>query len=212
MDNCLKYRLGTLECSAMPRPKGPDRVQFILRVPRDVHSQLEQKAKTRGVSMNAELVRRLEISLANDRRAELFETGLPAAIGDVVAVTMHETGKFAGLHSTMTVEGSLAWYDDPYAYDQAARAATAIIDWLRPHGAIKTQRSYSKDQQAVMIKTGRMIARSVALGIAVPKSVNKHSSRAAIREIERNNALRSDLGHLAERLGSAVVPDKGDEK
>jgi len=196
----------------MPRPKGPDRVQFILRVPKDVHSQLEQKAKARGVSMNAELALRLEASLANDRRAELFETGLPATIGEVVAVTMHETGKFAGLHSTMTVEGSLKWYDDPYAYDQAARAAAAIIDWLRPYGAIKTQRSYSKDQQTVMSKTWRMISESVALGIYLPKSINKHTSRAAVQEIERSNVLRSELGHLAERLGNAVVPDKGNEK
>jgi hypothetical protein len=196
----------------MPRPKGPERVQFILRVPKDVHSQLEQKAKTRGVSTNAELVRRLEVSLANDRRAELLGTGLPAAIGNVVAVTMNEAGKFAGLHSTMTVEGSLQWYDDPFAYDHAARAATAIIDWLRPHGTIKTQRSYSKDQQAVMSKTWRVIAKSVALGIRVPKSVNKSSSPAAIREIERNNVLRSELGHLEERLAEAAASDRGDEK
>lgn len=196
----------------MPRPKGPERVQFILRTPKDIQSQLEQKAKTRGVSMNAEIVRRLELSLANDRRAELFEAALPTAIGNVVAATMHEVGKLAGLHSTMTVEGSLQWYDDPYAYDQAARAGAAIIDWLRPHGTIKTQRPYSKDQQAVMSKTWRTMAQTVALGIAVPKSINKHSSRAAIQEIERSNVLRSELGHLAERLKESVVPDKGDEK
>ena len=112
----------------------------------------------------------------------------------------------------MTVEGSLQWYDDPYAYDHAARAAAEIINWLRPHGTIKTQRTYSKDQQAVMSKTWRMTAQSVALGIHHPKSINKHSSRAAILEIERSNALRSELGHLSERLGNAVVPDKGDEK
>jgi hypothetical protein len=197
----------------MPRPKGPERVQCILRVPKDIRSQLEQAAKTRGVSINAEVVRRLEASLSNDRRAELFEVGLPTAIGNVVAFTMNEAGKFAGLHSTMTVEGSLQWYDDPYAYDHAACAATAIINWLRPDGnPKKTQRTYSKDQQAVMSKTWRMTAQSVALGIHHPKSINKHSSRAAILEIERSNVLRSELGHLAERLSEAVMPDKGDKK
>ena len=101
--------------------------------------------------MNAELVRRLEVSLANDRRAELFEAGLPTAIGNVVAATMHEAGKFAGLHSTMTVEGSLQWYDDPYAYDQAAcrsgdhRLATAARDYQNPTPLL--QGSAGRDEQ-----------------------------------------------------------------
>ena len=80
---------------------------------------------------------------------------------------MNEAGKWAGMQSTMSVAGSVRWFDDPYSYDQAAQAGIAVIaviENLRIAGPIRPQQPYSKEVLAVMGRIGRTAAETVLHG------------------------------------------------
>lgn len=117
-------------------------IQINLRVPPDLREQLQRAAEARGVSVTREI---------NDRLAASFghEAAIDAAIGNrtllgllrLVGVAMQGAGKFAAFASAVASHDKRQeWIDNPYAYDQATRAALTILDALRPPGEIEVPR------------------------------------------------------------------------
>lgn len=122
----------------MARRKKSATVDLKVRMKEPLRASLATAAKRRGVSMNAEAVDRLEQSFHH--QALLIEV-LEAAFGKPLAATLLTLGRamdHAGRHSafshTRTLESASGWFDNPVSYNQAAEAATTVLERLRPAG------------------------------------------------------------------------------
>ncbi len=181
----------------MARPK-TDNIDIKLRAPADLLPQLQQAAARRGVSVNAEVVARLKQSLEADQRGDdvLFTNPILRGIARSVATAMNETGRMAAFHVTGTVEGSLAWYDEAYAYSQAREAADAVLGALAPKGK-PLQPKAPRSVAAAFENLGRGFASGMLEEIRTGKPLTSRTG-------ERAASLRSDLGHLADRISDSV--------
>ena len=112
--------------------------QVKVRLTDNLRAVVQAAAASRGVSMNSEIVERLQRSLERETGSgDVFDNPLTAAIAKLIAAAMHETGRAAGFAATSSLEGSVDWFANPYAYDQAVRAANRVLEMLRPEGEIK---------------------------------------------------------------------------
>lgn len=180
----------------MARPK-TDNIDIKLRAPADLLPQLQQAAARRGVSVNAEVVTRLKQSLEADQRADdVLTNPVLRGIARSVATAMNETGRMAAFHMTGTVEGSLAWYDEPYAYSQAREAADAVLSAFAPKGK-PVQPKVPRSVAAAFENLGRGFASGMLEEIRTGKPLTSRTG-------ERAASLRSDLGHLADRISDSV--------
>lgn len=115
-------------------------VQIKVRVSAGVRDMIEASAKSHGVSANAEINGRLRRSFERDREIGNFlESREAIGIAKLLAAITSEVGKIAGFQSNL-IAGASKWYDDPYAFDTAARAAQQALDLLRPEGNVQPPR------------------------------------------------------------------------
>ena len=118
----------------MAKTKKQGAGQYPLRLPDGLRSRIEKSAKDRNVSINAEILGRLERSfefedrLGGPKVAELVET-----IGTVMRSTGEHTAFFVDSSKTHD-QGE--WLAVPYAFDQARKAANTILEHHRPIGPI----------------------------------------------------------------------------
>jgi hypothetical protein len=174
----------------MPRKRREaDTVQISVRTKEPLRLQLEAAAKTRGVSMNTEIVDRLQRSFENDRRLEeIFGSREVYGVMRIIAAAIHETGLSAGFYSTSSIEGAKGWLRNPWAYDQAVQAATRVLEVLRPAGDVMPP-----EEQEHMRNLGRGFANGILNEIA------RGEARVPTNSA-RTDELRRELGPLAERL------------
>ena len=117
----------------MAKKGKPARAQVPLRIPQALHARLERVAKRNGISMNAEIAYRLvgsfeaEEKLGGPRVVEMIET---------IATVMKSTGAHAGFTESGKLTNQGEWLDLPYAFDQATKAASTILEHYRPPGEI----------------------------------------------------------------------------
>ena len=114
-------------------------IQFKVRMKEALRARLEEEAGRRGISIAQEIVDRLTRSFdMSERLEDVFGSREVYALMRAVGSAMDMTGK-AGAHG---VAGKLdwdpknpgAWLSDPYAYDQAVKAAAKILEAMRPEG------------------------------------------------------------------------------
>ena len=117
----------------MSRRKQSATVDLKLRVKEPLRAAIERAARHRGISMNAEMVRRLEQTTQRDERL-----GGPrvASILETVATAMRTTGEHGAFVATSKRHHEGAWLDHPYAFDQAVKASQAVLEAFRPDGKI----------------------------------------------------------------------------
>jgi predicted component of type VI protein secretion system len=107
----------------------------------ELRDRLEAAARGDARSISEEIERRLERSflehhLMFDALELAYGTGL-AGILLLVADAMRLAGASASSALTARPMGIEQWCDNPYAFDQAAQAASAIIEAFRPDGEPK---------------------------------------------------------------------------
>ncbi len=112
------------------RGKSP-RAQVPLRIPEALRARIEKAAKETGQSMNAEIIDRLEKSFGSEDRL-----GGPRLVEllEAMASAMKITGQTAALAESDKVMNQGQWLRLPYAFDQAAQAAAAVLEQHRPPG------------------------------------------------------------------------------
>ncbi len=114
------------------RGKSP-RAQVPLRIPEALRARIERAANQAGMSMNAEILGRLERSFeAEDRR------GGPRVVEliEIIGTMMKRTGEHAGFLETRKRANLGEWLDLPYAYHQATKAANTILKHYKPKGKV----------------------------------------------------------------------------
>lgn len=172
----------------MARPK-TDNVDIKLRAPTALRTKLEEAARLRGVSVNAEIVDRLKHSTDRDGKVDLLDNSVLRGIARTVVAAMNESGTFAAFAST-GIEGSRAWWDDPFAYSQAVRVADLVLQALAPEGEIKSPRMVQAD---LVSYVGEQFTRTMLAEI-------RSGEPASSGTIERTRTLREELGHIADRI------------
>jgi hypothetical protein len=130
------------------RSEGPgDYVGF--RAPRELKERLETTAATSGRSLSTEAQIRLEKSFEKqDLLSDSLELAYGARLAGIVLLVgnlMKQTGLLGGFASIGSAEARDKWLDDPYAYDQALKAALIILEAFRPPGDPNLLQKNGKD-------------------------------------------------------------------
>jgi hypothetical protein len=177
----------------MPRKrKEADTVQISVRAKEPLRRQLEEAAKERGVSMNVEIIDRLQRSFENERRIEeIFGSREVYGLMHIVAAAIHETGRAAGFYATHSLEGAAGWLRHPFAYDEAVKAAMKVFEVFRPKG------SPSPPAHLVHQNLGRGFANGILNEIA------RGEARVTPDNVARTEELRRELGYLTENLSAS---------
>ena len=103
--------------------------QYPLRLPDDLRSRVEKAAKDRNISINAEILKRLERSfetedrLGGPRLARLLES---------IGVAMNAAGENAPEYDNPDVLGNGRWVRRREAYQHAVKVAVAILEANTP--------------------------------------------------------------------------------
>ena len=104
--------------------------QYPLRLPDDLRLRIEKAAKGRDISLNAAILERLSRSFElEDRLGGPQVVKIIEVVGGAMRSTGHSAAVFAGVE-----KGS--WLAHPYSFDQAVRAAAAVLEHHRPPGEI----------------------------------------------------------------------------
>jgi len=151
------------------RRKDSATVDIKIRMKEPLRRKIEKSADHRGVSMNAEMVDRLEHSFvaddyleqANDRTYGRWLAGALMLIGRV----MKDAGTLAGFSAERNLAGVNDWMSSPYAFDQAVRAALLALEGLRPDGDPRPPKG--GDDAAVL---GERLAQAALLAVGNPES------------------------------------------
>jgi hypothetical protein len=100
-------------------------VDIKIRMREPLRGLIERAAKGNSVSMNAEMVARLEKTFADDRQIDAVYGGAPAlAIAKLIGVIIELMSGPGGR--------SDHWLHDVAAFDQTVRAVNAVLEQFRP--------------------------------------------------------------------------------
>ena len=122
-------------------------VDIKLRLKEPLRARVEAAAAERGVSMNAEMVDRLDRSFDQPEMkigllAEVMTLAYGPKLGRIVealAKAMATVGRHADFVVTsrhQSGERREAWLDTPYTFDQARKAAELVLEAVKPEGEI----------------------------------------------------------------------------
>ena len=168
-------------------------VAIMLRVREDLRLTLEQAAKNRRVSLNQEIVDRLEY--VRDR-VGLLPQVLELAYGPhlagilmLLAVGMEEAGKLR-MDTARDVAKMDTWTEHPTAYDSACLAAVALLLALRPTQTNMRRRKADNDLQNVR---------------RVLTDLVRDRGRSDALMVGRYRGIRSMLGRIAKRMTEPMV-------
>jgi hypothetical protein len=118
-----------------------ERVSLGLKVTSDIKRRIDEAARESGRTQSQEAEARLERSFDHQELLpQVLELSYGRQLAGVLLMLGHAmktTGESAGLSAasdspSLTLEGARKWFDIPYAYDQAVRAADSIFEALRP--------------------------------------------------------------------------------
>ena len=113
------------------KPTPGARASLGLRVTAETKQRLDDAAEQSGRSQSQEAELRLEQTFAAEDRL-----GGPSMVGlmETIASVMKSTGENAGFLATGKIMNQGEWMGVPFAFEQAKRAAVAILEYHRPAG------------------------------------------------------------------------------
>jgi hypothetical protein len=159
-----------------------------LRVTLETKRRLDDAAVASGRSQSQEAELRLEHSF--DREDLLIDI-LKLAYGEqlaglvlLIAGAMHDAGVGEAFAKTSTPEEAWNWLEAQYPYDQAQKAATAILAALRPEGASWRPGELKADRGEALAD---VFLREIATGLT--RFDNRKDRVAQIRELLGRDAV-----------------------
>jgi len=177
-----------------------------------LREKVEAAAKKNSVSMNSEMVSRLEKSFERQETAnrllnEIMELAFGEDLGEILLVlgtAMKLSGQSAGFVATGTLEGTDLWSHNAYAFSQASQAAAAVLDGMKPDGDPAPPRMTSAQAIALggppdpeINATYANLGRDIANVILVKTASDRTRASGTL---ERARLLLHSLGPLAQIL------------
>lgn len=165
-------------------------VQVSFRTREPLRAALEAAAKARGVSMNTEMNERLMRSFEDEVNLETeFARVQLYAVLRVVANAVDHAGTSSAVVSSMATGASKSWFNNPFAYDQAVKAALFVLNAFRPAGDVAE--ATPKTRQ--MRELGEEFAKGAIEALL-------EEQPTSIGDVQIPSRARRDLGPLFERL------------
>lgn len=167
-----------------------------LRVTADIKRRLDSAAEKNGRSQSQEAELRLERSFKDeDLLSNVLEIAYgPQLAGMLLSIgwAMEDVGRGAAFTRAGTLEAVDNWFNDPYAFDQAAKAAATILLSAQPKG----------DPSPPVFKDARLTDHARLRGQSFGGSVvDSIQGRTATKQEEtRAGPIRALLGPIAKRL------------
>jgi Arc-like DNA binding domain len=180
----------------MPKRDEDASAQVKVRLKEPLRAALEEAARKRGISMNAEVISRLERSFEQDQRLQdVFGSAELFRLAQTLALVMEDTRRLAGFGGDCDTR----WLRHPFAYDQAVKAVNVILEALRPSGEIVQPRITLDEanrhlEPLLQERVGR-IGESVAATM-----VEICSGTYTTERLREGKNLREGLGFLADKL------------
>jgi hypothetical protein len=179
-------------------------VDLKVRMKEPLRARLASAAASRGGSMNAEAIARLEDSFrAEDLLPQILDLAYgPAAAGLLMLLgrSIRHASLVATLMAERPPEDAEKWIRDPWTYGQIEELVKEILQELRPRGdknPPKTKFDYLQLQDALpMSDIGRRCAKS-AVRLA--------------RHPNPEDFLESSMGPVRQRLGDALTQREDDD-
>jgi hypothetical protein len=187
-----------------------------MRTTFEMRQSLEAAAKRSGRSLAQEAEIRIEHSFANEARLlEALDlaygrelSGLMFAMGEAIKDAISAAGHAEALSSILTKDAARPWWDSPYAYAAAIKAAETILTSLRPPGdpvppaaaagAAAFARQEGKfDFAEALMDLGDKLTDAAGVGSAQGILLDIASDRPSN---DRGLRLRQALGKLADRI------------
>ena len=179
-----------------------------LKVTSDIKKRLDNAARASGRTQSQEAEARLERSFDHQ---ELLPQVLGLTYGRQLAAmllmlgdAMKATGESAGFSATAVrpsaiLEGTQKWFDIPYAYDQAVRAANRILEALRPAGDPQTPKHMRGTEGELHLgDVAERLGERVAAGV---------SGSGGVREVRRSGTMTKNVrGRIT---GCSAVSSRG---
>jgi hypothetical protein len=180
----------------MPERTKADSAQLKVRMKEPLRAALEEAARDRGVSMNTEIVARLERSFEQDQRLkDVFGSDELYRLAQTLALVMDDTRYAAGFSE----EGDASWLRHPYTYDQAVKAVNVVLEALRPPGEIVQPKirldEANRHLEPVLQERVGRVGESMA-GALLEVCSGVYSTE----NLQEGKNLRQGLGYLADRL------------
>ena len=113
----------------MAQRKKTATVQLKVRMKEALRARIEKAAKASRVSMNSEILERLEQSFQIENR---FGGSHLIEVIETIATVMRSTGRHAEFYETGKLTSEGKWLTMPYPYDQSVKAAASILEHYRP--------------------------------------------------------------------------------
>ncbi|MBV8798447.1 MAG: Arc family DNA-binding protein [Alphaproteobacteria bacterium] len=178
-------------------------VQVRIRMQRDLQQRLDRSANERGASMNAEIVERLERSIASDTiiGGPIIEDRPVIALARMMASAMHDAGRTAAFMATRSAAETANWYGNAFAYDQAVQAAATVLEAFRPPGNTAAPR--------LKTNTGEDLSQTFStLGSGFANSLIEEVARGAARtaeDVSKVSIIANGLMHLRDRITDRAI-------
>jgi hypothetical protein len=177
-----------------PTAKGEyrDKTQVLsTRISAELREALAAAAE--GSTLSREIEHRLRRTFDQDKEINLvFGSRRMFQLMRLIASVVDST---VGRKVAASKKANLDWLDDPYAFDQAMRAIMAVLERIRPPGAIPQSPDEALDQyggtfqgEFNAIETLRDIQKAPD---ALPLKATRHQKRVA--------GMKKDIGDLADR-------------
>ncbi|HEX3860462.1 MAG TPA: Arc family DNA-binding protein [Stellaceae bacterium] len=171
-------------------------VDIKIRMKEPLRAQIEIAAKSLGTSMNAEMVDRLEQSFP-----ELTYPPEIAALAELIARAMTETGNAIEGLNHIAGHGRKSWLDDPYAYDQAIMAAVRVLTLSKPLGEPEPHGLFTSAGVPNPEQIGQLMADGI---LEVLRGRHTEPGSTPMQWMPR---VRAKLGSIATRLSEQDTPD-----
>ena len=170
----------------MKRPKTAT-VDLKVRMKEPLRAKIETSAKKSGISLNAEVVRRIESSFEAEKRELLIVSqatgGVYASFGGLEGFMVMRL--LANAISTIELTSGRKWREDPALFAEVKKACDRILDFFKPRD--EGQPSMSLETIAL----GAVASESEHLGDRVAaKVMNEWLERASLAAALRATARR----------------------
>jgi hypothetical protein len=169
-----------------------DKIQIGLRVPEELRAKLQDAATARGVAVNKEISDRLERSFSEEVAVSAEGSPDLYSILRVLAAAMDAAGPMAAIMSTLNVEAGKVWIGNSIAYEQALKAAVAVLEAFRPKVATAPHASMSDSVNALGTEMATGILEEAATGLT--RTVTSAS------DVARARILHAGLGPLTDLI------------
>lgn len=181
------------------------RASLGLKVTPEIKRRLEIAAKSSGRTQSQEAEARIEQSFKQQEQAELFSdlyfgrelSGLLELIGRA----MRDAGAHAAANAASAGLGPPNWLDNSYGYAMAAKAASTVIEALRPRAEVRGP----KPKSAAEAMLGDAIANGLLNALAHETSPRDFMEEWAGRVRPRLGSLLTRLADFDYSVGAQSV-------